>query len=40
MENISLYAIPLIILVIVGYAYFVKKIKVYEVFCEGGNRYF
>lgn len=40
MENISLYAIPLIILVIVGYAYFVKKIKVYEVFCEGAKEGF
>lgn len=27
MENISLYAIPLIILVIVGYAYFCKENK-------------
>lgn len=40
MEKISLYAIPVIILVIVGYAYFVKKIKVYEVFCEGAKEGF
>lgn len=37
MEKISLYAIPVIILVIVGYAFFIKKIKVYEVFCEGAK---
>lgn len=40
MEKISLYAIPVIILVIVGYAYFVKKVKVYEVFCEGAKEGF
>ena len=40
MESISLYAIPLIILIIVGYAYFVKKVKVYEVFCEGAKEGF
>lgn len=40
MEKISLYAIPLIILIIVGYGFFVKKIKVYEVFCEGAKEGF
>ncbi|MBR8701875.1 Spore maturation protein B [Fusobacterium sp. DD29] len=40
MEKISLYAIPVILLVIVGYAYFVKKVKVYEVFCEGAKEGF
>ncbi|MGL4787678.1 MAG: spore maturation protein, partial [Cetobacterium sp.] len=40
MERISLYAIPLIILFIVSYAYFVKKVKVYEVFCEGAKEGF
>lgn len=40
MEKLSLYAIPFIILIIVGYAYFVKKIKVYEVFCEGAKEGF
>lgn len=40
MEKISLYAVPLIILFIVSYAYFVKKIKVYEVFCEGAKEGF
>lgn len=40
MERISLYAIPLIILFIVSYAYFVKKLKVYEVFCEGAKEGF
>lgn len=40
MEKISLYAIPMIILFIVSYAYFVKKVKVYEVFCEGAKEGF
>ena len=40
MQKISIYAIPLIILGIVGYAYFVKKVKVYEVFCEGAKEGF
>ncbi|MEG0069334.1 spore maturation protein [Cetobacterium sp.] len=40
MERISLYAIPMIILFIVSYAYFVKKVKVYEVFCEGAKEGF
>lgn len=40
MEKISLYAIPVIILFIVSYAYFVKKIKVYEVFCDGAKEGF
>lgn len=40
MERTSLYAIPLIILFIVSYAYFVKKVKVYEVFCEGAKEGF
>jgi len=40
MEKISLYAIPIIILFIVSYAYFVKKVKVYEVFCEGAKEGF
>ncbi len=40
MEKISLYAIPMIILGIVSYAYFIKKVKVYEVFCEGAKEGF
>lgn len=36
MNQISLYAIPLLILLIVGYA-FLKKVKVYEVFIEGAK---
>ena len=40
MNQISLFAIPMIIFVIVGYAFFVKKIKVYEVFCEGAKEGF
>ena len=40
MQKISLYAIPVIILVIVGYAFLVKKVKVYEVFCEGAKEGF
>jgi spore maturation protein B len=40
METISVYAIPLIILSIVSYAFFVKKVKVYEVFCEGAKEGF
>ena len=40
MAKISLYAIPLIITFIVCYAYFVKKIKVYEVFCDGAKEGF
>ncbi|MGL4672843.1 spore maturation protein [Cetobacterium sp.] len=40
MEKISLYAIPAIILFILSYAYFIKKVKVYEVFCEGAKEGF
>lgn len=40
MEKISLYAIPVIILVIVGYAFLIKKVKVYEVFCDGAKEGF
>lgn len=40
MNKISLFAIPMIIFIIVGYAYFVKKVKVYEVFCEGAKEGF
>lgn len=40
MEKISVYAIPVIILFIVSYAYFVKKVKVYEVFCDGAKEGF
>ncbi|MGL4534496.1 MAG: nucleoside recognition domain-containing protein, partial [Fusobacteriaceae bacterium] len=40
MEKISLYAIPFIIVSILGYAYFVKKIRVYEVFCKGAKEGF
>lgn len=40
MNQISLFAIPMIIFVIVGYAFFVKKVKVYEVFCEGAKEGF
>lgn len=36
MNQVSLYAIPLLILLIVGYA-FIKKVKVYEVFIEGAK---
>lgn len=39
MQVISLYAIPLIILIIVVAGY-VKKVKVYEVFCEGAKEGF
>ena len=39
MQVISLYAIPLIILIIVVTG-FVKKVKVYEVFCEGAKEGF
>ena len=37
MEKISMYAIPIIIVFIISYAYFVKKVRVYEVFCEGAK---
>ena len=40
MNQISLYAIPMIIFIIVGYAFLVKKVKVYEVFCEGATEGF
>ena len=40
MNQISLYAIPMIIFIIVGYAFLVKKVKVYEVFCEGAKEGF
>lgn len=40
MGKISLYAIPFIIISILGYAFFVKKIKVYEVFCKGAKEGF
>ena len=40
MNQISLFAIPMIIFIIVGYAFFVKKVKVYEVFCEGAKEGF
>ena len=40
MNKISLYAIPVIIFIIVGYGFFVKKVKVYEVFCEGAKEGF
>lgn len=40
MEKISLYAIPVIILLIVGYAFLIKKVKVYEVFCDGAKEGF
>ena len=40
MNQISLYAIPMIIFIIVGYAFFVKKVRVYEVFCEGAKEGF
>ncbi|MGL4366687.1 MAG: spore maturation protein [Brevinemataceae bacterium] len=37
MQTISLYAVPCIILIIPAYAFFIKKVKVYEVFCEGAK---
>lgn len=37
MNIISTYAIPMIILVILLFAFFVKKVKVYEVFCDGAK---
>ena len=40
MQTISLYSVPLIILLIPMYALFVKKVKVYEVFCEGAKEGF
>ena len=40
MNQISLYAIPMIIFIIVGYAFLVKKVNVYEVFCEGAKEGF
>ena len=40
MNQISLFAIPMIIFIIVGYAFFVKKVKAYEVFCEGAKEGF
>ena len=40
MNQISLYAIPMIIFIIVGYAFLVQKVKVYEVFCEGAKEGF
>ncbi len=40
MQGVSLYAIPVMVLLIVGYAFFVKKVKVYEVFCEGAKEGF
>ena len=40
MNQISLFAIPMIIFIIVGYTFFVKKVKVYEVFCEGAKEGF
>ncbi|MBC2855017.1 spore maturation protein [Cetobacterium sp. 2A] len=40
MDKISLFAIPVIILFITSYAFFVKKVKVYEVFCEGAKEGF
>lgn len=40
MNQLSLYAIPMIIFIIVGYAFLVKKVKVYEVFCEGAKEGF
>lgn len=40
MGKISLYAIPVIILSILGYSFFIAKVKVYEVFCEGAKEGF
>lgn len=40
MQNISLYAIPLIILIIPSYAFVFKKVKIYEVFTEGAKEGF
>lgn len=40
MGKISLYAIPVIIFAILSYSFFVAKIKVYEVFCEGAKEGF
>lgn len=40
MGKISLYAIPVIILLILSYSFFVAKVKVYEVFCEGAKEGF
>lgn len=40
MGKISLYAIPVIILSILGYSFFIAKVKVYEVFCEGAKEEF
>ncbi|MGL4560860.1 MAG: spore maturation protein [Brevinema sp.] len=40
MHNISLYAVPLILLLIPLYAFVVKKVKVYEVFVEGAKEGF
>lgn len=37
MAKISTYAIPAMIVLIPSYAFFVKKIKVYEVFCDGAK---
>lgn len=37
MTKISNYAVPLIIMLIPAYAFFVKKVSVYEVFCEGAK---
>ncbi|MGL5955137.1 MAG: spore maturation protein [Brevinema sp.] len=39
-QNISLYAVPLIILLIPLYALVFKKVKVYEVFVEGAKEGF
>ncbi|MGL4394665.1 MAG: spore maturation protein [Brevinema sp.] len=40
MQNISLYAVPTILLLIPLYAIVVKKVKVYEVFVEGAKEGF
>ncbi len=37
MQTISLYAVPLIVLLVPLYALLVKKVKVYEVFSEGAK---
>ncbi len=40
MQTISLYSVPMIILLIPLYALLVKKVNVYEVFCEGAKEGF
>lgn len=40
MEAISKWSIPLIILIIPTYALLIKKVKIYEVFCEGAKEGF